>query len=108
MGQLPFLRLLIPAISGILFCKYISPSLNLFSVGVIGLAIIFISFFTPTHKKYGLRWLFGLGLFLFLFSLSTQYYQYRSDQAAYNFPQTKTSYIGQILDLPQQKPRSIS
>lgn len=108
MGQLPFLRLLIPAISGILFCKYISPSLNLFSVGVIGLAIIFISFFTPTHKKYGLRWLFGLGLFLFLFSLSTQYYQYRSDQAAYNFPQTKTSYIGQILDLPQQKPRSIA
>ena len=108
MGQIPFLRLLIPTIGGILFCKYISPSLNLFFVGIIGLTILLISFFTSKQKVYAFRWLFGLGLMLFLFSLSTQYYQYRAEQVSYKFPEEKTSYIGNVVDLPQQKPRSIA
>ena len=108
MGKIPFIKILIPVISGILFCKLTSPSFSLVYVGVVGLTIILISFFIPKHKSYALRWLFGSGLILFLFSLTTQYYQYRTDQIYCNFPQTVSSYIGEVLDLPQQKRRSVA
>ena len=108
MEQTPFLRILIPTVSGILFCKFISPSFNLFFVGVIGLAIILISFFAEKKKSYAFRWIFGVGFILFLFSLSTQFYQYRLEQISHNFPQEPVSYIGEVLDLPQQKPRSVA
>lgn len=108
MGQIPFLRLLIPTVSGILFCKFISPSLNLFIVGVVSFAIIITSFFLSKRKVYSHRWIFGLGILLFLFTLSTQYYQYRLEQVSFDFPEGKTSYIGEVIDLPQQKTRSIA
>lgn len=108
MGQRPFLRLLIPVISGILFCKFISPSVNLFFIGIIGLAIILFSFFIPEKYIYTLRWLFGAGMMLFLFSLSIQFYQYRETLISYDFPQETTSFIGQVLDIPQQKRRSVA
>ena len=108
MGQIPFLRFLIPAISGILFCKYISPSLNFFFVGLLGLIIILISFFVSKKEDYAFRWLFGAGLMLFLFALEIQYYQYRDEQVSCNFPQINTFYIGEVLDLPQQKKRSVA
>ena len=108
MGQTPFLRILIPVISGILFCKYISPTTNLFFVGIIGLAILLLSFFIPRKQDFTLRWLFGLGMMLFLFSLSTQFYQYRASRTSFDFPLVATPYIGEVLDLPQQKNRSIA
>ena len=108
MGQTPFLRLLIPIISGILFCDLISPSVNLFFVAIIGLLLILVSFFTPKQSHYVLRWLFGVGFILFLFSLTTQYYQYRAEKVSYSFSQATTSYIGEIVDLPQQKRRSVA
>ena len=108
MRQIPFLRILIPFISGILFCKFISPSLNLFLLVISGLAIMLISFFTSKNKNYALRWLFGAGLMLFLFSLTTQYYQYRLEQVSYCFPPSTASYIGEVLDIPQQKKRSVA
>ena len=108
MGRAPFLRLLIPVIIGILFCKYISPSYNPFFIGLIGLVITLISFFTTKKYKYSLRWLFGTGLTLFIFSLTIQFYQYRETLISYNFPERSTSYIGEVLDLPQLKRRSVA
>ena len=108
MGRAPFLRLLIPVIIGILFCKYISPSNNPFFIGLIGLVITLISFLTPKKYNYSLRWLFGTGLTLFIFSLTIQFYQYRETLISYNFPEGSTSYIGEVLDLPQLKRRSVA
>ncbi len=108
MGQIPFLRLLIPTVSGILFCKFISPSLNLFIVGVFSFVIIITSFFLNKRKVYSHRWIFGSGILLFLFTLSTQYYQYRLEQVSFDFPKGKTTYIGEVMDLPQQKTRSVA
>ena len=108
MGQIPFLRLLIPTVSGILFCKFISPSLNLFIVGVFSFVIIITSFFFNKRKVYSHRWIFGSGILLFLFTLSTQYYQYRLEQVSFDFPKGKTTYIGEVMDLPQQKTRSVA
>ena len=108
MKQAPFLRLLIPIVSGILFHKFISPSANLFIIGIIALTIILLSFFISDKHAYSLRWLFGVGLMLFLFSLSVQFCQYRTKLVAYDFPQNASSYIGELLDFPQQKKRSFA
>lgn len=108
MGQTPFLRILIPVICGILFCEFISPSVNLFFISIIGLLLILVSFFTPQQKHYALRWLFGVGFMLFIFSLTAQYYQYRAEKASCSFSQIPTSYIGEIIDLPLQKNQSIA
>ncbi len=108
MGQIPFLRILIPVISGILFCEFISPSVNLFFVAIIGLLLILASFFTHKHSNYALRWLFGVGFSFFLFFLSTQFYQYRAERVSFNFLGSITSYIGKVIDLPQQKGQSVA
>lgn len=104
----PFLRLLIPIISGILFHKFISPAANLFFVGMGALVLMFISFFITKRNPYSLQWLFGIGLIFFLFSLSVQYCQYRRHLVSYDFPQNASSYIGEVLDYPQQKKRSVA
>ena len=108
MGQIPFIKVLIPVICGILLCQIISPLFNLALLSCIGLVIIFISFFTHKHKKYQTRYFFGLGYILFLFSITVQYCQYHIDKSIYTPPQTATSYIGNVIDLPQQKQRSIA
>ena len=98
--QTPFLRLLIPVVAGILFCRFISASINLYSLGLIGLLIILFSFL---KRNYSLRGIFGVGLMLFLFSFTVQSYQYQAKKVSYNFPEESQSYIAKILDLPQQK-----
>lgn len=108
MGQIPFIRILLPVISGILFCKYISPTVDLFYIGIIGLAIALFSFFAPKKHDFALRWLFGVGIMVFLFSLTTQFYQYRAAKISFDFPQATTAYIGEVLDFPQQKRRSVA
>lgn len=108
MRQTPFLRLLIPIIIGILLFKFISPSINLFPIGAIGLVIIFLSFFIPKNLSFALRWLFGAGLMFLLFSLTIQYCQYRTSLVICNFPQKSSSYTAKILDYPQHKKRSLA
>lgn len=108
MRKIPFLRILISVISGILFCKFIAPSFSLFYIGVVGLAVVLIYFLIPKQKSYALCWLFGLGILFFLFSLTTEYYKHRANQISHNFPQTANSYIGEVIDLPQQKRRSVA
>ncbi|NLC49837.1 MAG: ComEC family competence protein [Bacteroidales bacterium] len=72
------------------------------------MALLLLSFFTHKKHDFSLRWMFGLGSMFFLFSLSAQFYQYRASQASYDFPSEATSYIGEVLDFPQQKKRSVA
>jgi len=108
MRQVPFLRLLIPVISGILFFKFISPSIYLFPLGILGLFTVLISFFISKKHSYIFRWSFGAGLMIFLFSLTIQFCQYRTNLSLYDFPDKSDTYIGEILDFPQQKRRSLA
>lgn len=107
-AQTPFLKLLIPVIAGILFCRFISVSINLYYIGIIGLLIILFSFLKKKKSNYSLRGTFGVGLMFFLFSFSVQSYQYQAKKVSYNFPEESQSYIAKILDLSQQKRRSVA
>lgn len=106
-GQVPFLRLLIPIILGILYVNFKQYSSSLLFVGILGVALVLFSFFQSSKTSYSLRWMFGAGLMLFLFFFSAQYFQYYKEFSSYNFPQTEYSYIGELLDFPQQKKRSV-
>ena len=105
---MPFLRLLLPIITGILFGKFISSSHYLYVVGLIGLVIILLSFFKPKKSYHKLKWLFGTGLMLFLFSFAIHSYRYRSELVSYNFPEGYSAFIGEVLDLPIPKKRSVA
>lgn len=107
-GQVPFFRLLIPIIGGILFVYYISYSNSLLLIGIIGVILIIFSFFKSKKTNYSLRWMFGAGLMLSLFFFSTLYYKHFTEISSYTFDQEERSYIGEVLDLPQQKKRSIA
>ena len=107
-AQTPFLRILIPFVAGILFCRFISASADLFYVGIIGLLIILFSLLKRIKSSYSLQSIFGVGLMLFLFSLSVQSYQYQLKRVTCDFPEESQSYIAKVLDIPQQKKRSVA
>ena len=107
-GQVPFLRLLIPIALGILFIQNTSYSGDLILIGILGVVLIVFSFFKSKEVCYSLRWMFGAGLMLSLFFFSTQYYKHFNEFSSYNFPQKECAYIGEVLDTPQQKKRSVA
>lgn len=107
-GQVPFLRLLIPLVAGILFGRFISSSVSLLIIGILGVTLILFSFFKSSKRFYSLRWMFGVGLMLFVFSFSTQYFRHFKEFSSYTFPQEKSKYIGEIMEIPKKKKRSIA
>lgn len=107
-GQVPFLRLLIPLIGGILFSRYVSTSVNLLLFALPGIILILFSFFKSRKTCYSFRWTFGAGLMLCLFFFSAQYFCYFQEFSSYSYPHESCSYIGEILDIPQKKNRSVA
>lgn len=108
-GKTPFLRLLLPVITGIiagtLFSSILSASLPL-ALG--GLSMMLLSFFIRPDNQFKCRWLFGAGVCLFFFSLSL--FQLRQHVESSGFtPSPYGQYnLGTILDIPEAKPRSIA
>ncbi len=107
-GQVPFLRLLFPFVVGILFSRFISYSVDLHYIAILGIILILFSFFKSRKTCYTLRWVYGAGLMLCLFFFSTQYFRHFKEFSTYNFPQEECSYMCEILDIPQKKNRSIA
>ena len=77
-------------------------------MGIAGLLIMLFSFYKKENSNYSFRGTFGIGLMLFLFSFSVQSYQYQLQKVSYTFSQESQSYLARILDLPQQKKRSVA
>lgn len=110
LGKTPFFRLLLPVIIGIiLWHKF--PQLNLSTLipAIIGLAIMLLSFFVVKKKQYNLRWIFGVGLFIFLISLTKfQYNKQEVNSTLDTDAPIGEYYIGTIIDIPELKPRSVA
>jgi len=66
------------------------------------------SFFIPSGKQFKLRWLFGLGVFLFLFSIGIFTTLLRQNYSEFNFPDINKTYSGVVTDIPQIKPNTIA
>ncbi len=108
-GKTPFFRLLLPVIAGIAACALLpawSPSL--YCLISIGLILIFLSCFFGINIRYSGRWVFGAGLYLFLFSLAILQYREQEKNREYFFSNESQYYTGVLLDIPEIKPRSIA
>ncbi|MBF6596637.1 MAG: ComEC family competence protein [Fermentimonas sp.] len=110
LGKTPFSRLLLPVIIGIiLWHKFPQFNLSMLIPAIIGLVIMLLSFFIVKKKQYSLRWVFGVGLSIFLISLTN--FQYNKQEINSTL-ETDTPigeyYIGTIIDIPELKPRSVA
>lgn len=107
-GQVPFFRLLLPVVLGTLYGNFTKHPKNLLFIGILGIALIFYSFFKSRNTYYSLRWMFGVGLMLFLFFFSAQNFHNHKEFSSYNFPQEDCNYIGELISFPQKKNRSFA
>lgn len=108
-GRTPFFRLLLPVVVGILAaallpCKAIYMPL----IGLIGLLVMLSSFFIKEKQRYRSRWLFGAGLFLFLFTIANLQYHEKEKGSYPSFQDDNHHYVGTVLNIPEVKPRSIA
>lgn len=106
-AKIPFLRLLIPVIIGIVVNECIPDFYSALFFSLTGLFVMLLSFFISPNNEFQYRWFFGAGLFIFIFSLITFQYQHFTDQTSLAHLSENVSWKGVVLDIPQQKPRSI-
>lgn len=107
-GKTPFYRLLVPVIAGIII-HTVFPELRFhWLIGVVGLVLILYSFFIPKDKQFGFRWIFGLGVSVLVFYLTTFSYKQHQEFTKFTFPETESTYLGTVLDIPEIKPRSVA
>lgn len=96
-----------PVIAGIVANEFISSLPPTFILSLSGILVMSASFFIPKKAEFNLRWVFGAGLFIFLFSLTTFRYQQQKQQSSFIFPPQNEIYIGFITDIPLEKTRSV-
>ncbi|MFR9165898.1 MAG: ComEC/Rec2 family competence protein [Dysgonomonas sp.] len=105
----PFFRLLLPLVAGILLVYYISvPYWLLYLLLISGVIAFSIPYFLSPRSKYRFRWFFGLGVYILLFSIGSIFTDFRKTQSSYDFADEQLSYKGTIVNIPQQKEKSIA
>ncbi|KAA6334913.1 hypothetical protein EZS27_016805 [termite gut metagenome] len=110
MHRYPFLRLLIPVICGIIIGDYlffrsqhvwIQPFILLFICSALLLPTLFFL------KKYSLRWLYGISVYICLFSAGAILTSWQLQQTSYTFPPSGAVYRAVITDKPEVKERTL-
>jgi len=108
LAKVPFVRLLLPLLAGIVFQYYIPNSNLSLPFLFAGLGGMLVSYLIRPTWQYRCRWLFGAGLYLFIFSLAMILTLFSQNRSEYNFPATKESYKAVITDIPQNKEKTIA
>jgi len=108
-GKTPFYRLLLPVITGIAACSFFDISTSAtFRLSMSGLLVMLLSLWIEKRNSFRFRWLFGAGLFIFLFSLAAVQYREQEQHVRFTLPDREHRYLATILDIPEVKPRSIA
>ena len=109
-GKAPFLRLLLPVITGIVISSHFPGFSDTFKhiTGISGILLISISLFVQKEQIFRFRWLFGAGTFLFILSLTQVQYHQQDQHAHFNFPENTHYYIGTVTDIPKVKPKTVA
>ncbi len=107
-GKTPFFRLLIPVVGAIILSPFLSDNgLLPATLSLTGLLLIFCSFLRDEHHQYRRRWFFGAGAYLFLFALTLLQCREQKAQSKHTFPAKSHTYIAVLLEIPEEKERSI-
>ncbi|NLX67069.1 MAG: ComEC/Rec2 family competence protein [Bacteroidales bacterium] len=108
-GKAPFFRLLLPVIAAIVTGSFFPVVLSaILPVGLLGLFLMFFSFLIRPDDQFRLRWVFGLGICLALFSLSLYQLRQHIESTKLTPPGYGQYDLGTVLNIPEVKPRSIA
>ncbi|HON03005.1 MAG TPA: hypothetical protein PLM04_07765, partial [Paludibacteraceae bacterium] len=101
----PFIRLLLAYICGIVVYHYaeLFPA-TLWSLFFLSIALLLIPFFIrETRLQFNFRWLFGTGVFLFLF-ITGYIFSFERDKASKFYPlNQKGIYVVELTSAPVEK-----
>lgn len=105
----PFFRLLLPLIVGIIVYQFAGLNVAYLYVAVIfSLSLIFTSFFIhQPNQQFNLRWLFGFGIFILIFSLGVFFSSQRERNANFQHLNEKGIFQVEIYEMPVVKENSI-
>lgn len=73
-----------------------------------GIIIMLLSYIIPSLRQYKFRWIFGVGLYICLFSVGAFSTFFRQHQSLILYTDTHDVYEGIIIDLPKQKPNTVA
>lgn len=106
----PFFRLLISLVCGIVVFQYLELYLlTQLIVLIIAVLLILSSFIlTKSRQAFLYRWIFGLGITLFLFLTGYFVAGYKAKEAAFVSPATSGIFKVEVIDTPVEKIRSLS
>lgn len=107
-SRIPFFKLLIPVIVAILVNYYLTVIPFAVYIAVAGVVVMIFSFLVKREKQFSLRWLYGLGLNIFIIGLVSMIFSYHDKQSTYSFSDDEDYYVGYIMDIPSEKPRSVA
>ncbi len=107
--QMPFLRMLLPMVVGILFYHLYPEVLPAYLLGGISILLLLFPYLPHSSTKaYKYRHVFGIGLALFFMALGIYISQRKAGSVSFDFPQQKTACKGEIITQPQVKDRSVA
>lgn len=107
-SQAPFALFLIPSISAIIVSSYCFESLSSTFFAAIAILLIISSQFITPKNSFKLRWMFGMGIFFAIFSLTLFSFQIKRNHTNTDLNNSTSTYIGIVSDIPQEKPKSIA
>lgn len=108
LSKTPFLFLLIPLVAGALLQYYFEIKYGSIVLFLSGCMAMLFSYFVPLDKQFSLRWVFGLGACLFVMGIGMFSTSLRQQKSSFVFSSSKHTYRGIVIDIPQEKPRSIA
>ena len=105
----PFFRLLLPLIVGIVFYQLMDfDVVYLYASLILSLSLILSSkFIRHPNQQFSLRWLFGVGIFLLIFSLSIFLVMQREKNANFQHVDEKGIFQVEIYETPVVKENSV-
>ncbi|MDP4272195.1 MAG: ComEC/Rec2 family competence protein, partial [Bacteroidota bacterium] len=107
--QMPFLRMLLPMIVGILFYQLYPHSWPTYLFGAISLLFLLFPVI-PLHtvQSFRFREIFGIGVSLAFLTLGFYLSERRAQAVSYDFVKGKTFGVAEIISQPEEKEHSIA
>lgn len=106
--RIPFLKLLLPLLIGIILQYYIDIYRWSMIPISIGCGIILLSYIVTAKHQHYHRYLFGVGVSLCLIGIGTVSTGLRQEASLFTFPDISQVYDAVITDIPQEKPYTIN
>lgn len=107
-AKIPFLRLLLPALTSISVSAFLIELSCPWIICMAGAGAMVVSFVISEKKQFSFRWLFGAGLFVFVFGLFTFLFGQKKEESQWRFADKPMACIGTVIEVPREKPRSFA